>query len=68
LPKIADLPRALPRARPRGKPRAVLTVARNERELRENIVAAQQGLLAEDDMIFMRAFGDAVHAQKKWFM
>jgi len=46
----------------------VLTAPRNERELRENIVAAQQGPLAEDDMIFMRAFGDAVHAHKKWFM
>ncbi|MBI5474459.1 MAG: aldo/keto reductase [Ignavibacteriae bacterium] len=46
----------------------VLTAPRNERELRENIAAVQQGPLPEDDMKFMREFGDVVHNQKKWFM
>lgn len=47
---------------------AVLTAPRSERELRENIAAVQKGPLDEEDMTFMRAFGDAVHSQKKWFM
>ncbi len=46
----------------------VLTAPRNERELRENIAAVQQGPLVEDDMKFMREFGDAVHNAMKWFM
>ncbi|MFH1881364.1 MAG: aldo/keto reductase [Planctomycetota bacterium] len=46
----------------------VLTAPRNERELRENIAAVRQGPLNEEDMTFMREFGDAVHDQKKWFM
>ncbi len=45
-----------------------LTAPRNERELRENISAVQQGPLEEEDMNFMREFGDAVYNQKKWFM
>ena len=47
---------------------AVLTAPRNERELRENIAAVQDGPLDEEDMRFMREFGDAVHNQKRWFM
>ncbi len=46
----------------------VLTAPRNVRELRENIAAVRKGPLPEDDMKFMREFGDAVHAMKKWFM
>ncbi|MGB2867091.1 MAG: aldo/keto reductase [Bacteroidota bacterium] len=45
-----------------------LTAPRSERELRENIAAARKGPLDEDDMRFMREFGDAVHRQQKWFM
>ncbi len=46
----------------------VLTAPRNERELRENIAAVRRGPLGEEDMKFMREFGDAVYNQKKWFM
>jgi aryl-alcohol dehydrogenase-like predicted oxidoreductase len=46
----------------------VLTAPKNERELRENLEAIRKGPLDEDDMTFMRQFGDAVHNQKKWFM
>lgn len=46
----------------------VLTAPRNERELRENIAAVAKGPLDEEDMTFMREFGDAVYNQKKWFM
>ena len=46
----------------------VLTAPRNERELRDNIAAIHQGPLGEEDMKFMRDFGDAVYHQKKWFM
>jgi aryl-alcohol dehydrogenase-like predicted oxidoreductase len=46
----------------------VLTAPRSERELRENIAAARQGPLGEEDLTFMRTFGDVVHGQKKWFM
>jgi len=46
----------------------VLTAPRSERELRANIAAVRQGPLDEDDLKFMREFGDVVHNQKKWFM
>jgi aryl-alcohol dehydrogenase-like predicted oxidoreductase len=46
----------------------VLTAPRSERELRENIAAVQLGPLSDDDMKFMRYFGDEVYKQKKWFM
>jgi aryl-alcohol dehydrogenase-like predicted oxidoreductase len=47
---------------------AVLTAPRNRSELRDNIVAVNKGPLDQDDMKFMREFGDAVYNQKKWFM
>jgi aryl-alcohol dehydrogenase-like predicted oxidoreductase len=47
---------------------SVLTAPRSERELRENIAAVHKGPLDEEDMKFMREFGDAVYNQKKWFM
>lgn len=46
----------------------VLTAPRSERELRENIAAVRQGPLGEEDLAFMRTFGDVVHNQKKWFI
>jgi len=46
----------------------VLTAPRNERELRENIAVVRQGPLNEEDLAFMRTFGDVVHSQKRWFM
>lgn len=47
---------------------SVLTAPRNERQLRENIAAVQKGPLDEEDMKFMREFGDAVYNRKQWFM
>ena len=47
---------------------SVLTAPRSERELRENIAAVHKGPLDEEDMKFMREFGDAVYNQKNWFM
>lgn len=44
-----------------------LTAPRSARELRENLAAAAQGPLDEDDMMFMREFGDVVRRQKKFF-
>lgn len=45
-----------------------LTAPRNRRELDENLAAVARGPLDEDDLAFMRAFGDRVHAARKWFM
>jgi aryl-alcohol dehydrogenase-like predicted oxidoreductase len=45
-----------------------LTAPRNQRQLQENIDAVRQGPLSEDDMHFMKEFGDAVYRQYKWFM
>jgi aryl-alcohol dehydrogenase-like predicted oxidoreductase len=44
------------------------TAPRHERELRENLGAVAQGPLPENDMDFMRQFGDAVHAQHSFFL
>ena len=46
----------------------VLTAPRNERQLIENITAVRKGPLVEEDMKFMKDFGDAVHRHYKWFM
>ena len=40
----------------------------NIKQLRENLAALDEGPLSDEDMQFMRKFGDVVHAQKKWFM
>ncbi|MGA2631243.1 MAG: aldo/keto reductase [Terriglobia bacterium] len=45
-----------------------LTAPKSARELDENLAALRDGPLSETDLQFMRDFGDAVHAQKKWFM
>jgi aryl-alcohol dehydrogenase-like predicted oxidoreductase len=45
-----------------------LTAPRSLREFEENLAAVREGPLGEDEMQHMRDFGDAVHAQKKWFM
>jgi aryl-alcohol dehydrogenase-like predicted oxidoreductase len=45
-----------------------LTAPWNQRQLQENIDAVRQGPLSEDDMHFMKEFGDAVYRQYKWFM
>ena len=45
-----------------------LTAPRSERELAENLEAARLGPLPEDEMDFLRAYGDAVHRRAGWFM
>lgn len=45
-----------------------LNAPSNLKQFEENIKALQEGPLREDEMEFMRAFGDAVYAQKNWFM
>ncbi|MBI2060979.1 MAG: aldo/keto reductase [Nitrospirae bacterium] len=45
-----------------------LTAPRNRKELGENLAAVRRGPLTDDDLGFMRQFGDAVHHTKKWFM
>lgn len=46
----------------------VLTAPRNEDELRENIHEALRGPLDEDELAFMRRFGDCVERRAGWFM
>jgi len=45
-----------------------LMAPRSERELLENLAAARAGPLPEDEMTFMREYGDAVHRHSGWFM
>ena len=45
-----------------------LTAPRSEKQLVENLAAVRQGSLPEDEMSFLRAFGDAVHRNAGWFM
>jgi len=45
-----------------------MTAPRSAKELEQNLAALARGPLDEDDMAFMRRFGDAVHARRGWFM
>lgn len=45
-----------------------LTAPSNIEQLQHNLAALRQGPLCDDDMQFMRRFGDAVHARQQWFM
>jgi len=45
-----------------------LTAPGNRRQLTENLAALRQGPLNEDEMQFVKSFGDAVYRQYKWFM
>lgn len=45
-----------------------LTAPSSMAQFEENLAAMREGPLDEGEMAFMREFGDAVHAQKKWFM
>jgi aryl-alcohol dehydrogenase-like predicted oxidoreductase len=45
-----------------------MTAPRNIEQFEETVSALAGGPLDEDEMSFMRKFGDAVHDQKKWFM
>lgn len=45
-----------------------LTAPTNERQLLANLDAVRQGPLPEDEMKFMREYGDCVHRNAGWFM
>ncbi len=45
-----------------------LTAPRSERQLVENLQAVRLGPLPDDEMDFLRAYGDAVHRRAGWFM
>ena len=45
-----------------------LTAPRSLAEFEENLAAVRKGPLDEEEMVFMRRFGDVVHGRKKWFM
>lgn len=45
-----------------------LTAPSNIHKLEENIAAVRKGPLSDDDMEFMKNFGDIVHHTKKYFM
>lgn len=45
-----------------------LNAPSNEKQFLENIRSVAEGPLSEDEMAFMKKFGDTVHHTKKWFM
>jgi len=45
-----------------------LTAPRKAKELEENLASLRDGPLSEEEMEFMRKFGDVVHHTRKWFM
>ncbi|MFH1862777.1 MAG: aldo/keto reductase [bacterium] len=45
-----------------------MTAPSNLKHFEENLSAVRQGPLSEDEMEFIRRFGDVVHRTKKWFM
>jgi aryl-alcohol dehydrogenase-like predicted oxidoreductase len=46
----------------------VLTAPRNERQFVDNLAAVRQGPLPEDELAFLRDYGDAVRRNAGWFM
>lgn len=45
-----------------------LTAPSNLKQSRENLASLQMGPLDEEEMTFIKSFGDVVHHTKKWFM
>ena len=45
-----------------------MTAPSNFKQFEENLEAVNQGPLSEEEMEFMRKFGDVVHQRKRWFM
>jgi aryl-alcohol dehydrogenase-like predicted oxidoreductase len=45
-----------------------ITAPRSEKQLVENLAAVRRGPLPEDEMAFLRTFGDVVHRNAGWFM
>ena len=46
----------------------VLTAPRDLSQFEENLAEVRKGPLNEEEMAFMRRFGDVVHNRKEWFM
>jgi predicted aldo/keto reductase-like oxidoreductase len=44
-----------------------LNAPSNAKQFGENLKSLERGPLTEEEMSFMREFGDAVHHTKKWF-
>ncbi len=45
-----------------------LTVPRSLRQVQQNLTCLEQGPMSEDEMAFMRRFGDTVHSKGHYFM
>ncbi len=45
-----------------------MTAPSNEKHLEANLKSIQEGPLSDEDIAFMKEFGDVVHNTKKWFM
>ena len=47
---------------------ACLTAPSNLKQFEENLTEVRKGPLSEEEMAFMKRFGDMIYQQKKWFM
>ena len=45
-----------------------LTAPRNIKQLEENLKSLDDGPLNEEEMCFIKKYGDLIHSKKKWFM
>lgn len=45
-----------------------MTAPKKLKEFEENLAGVRRGALDEEDMNFMKSFGDVVYRQQKWFM
>jgi aryl-alcohol dehydrogenase-like predicted oxidoreductase len=45
-----------------------LTAPSNAEQLEANLAAVRAGPLSDDDLAYLRDFGDAVHRTAGWFM
>lgn len=67
LRSLAEIRQKVWRRRP-AHHRETGSVAGVGRELFEDLAAVRQGPLPEDEMAFMREFGERVHERAGWFM
>jgi aryl-alcohol dehydrogenase-like predicted oxidoreductase len=47
---------------------ACMTAPRNLKQFEENLAGINKGTLDDEEMSFMKTFGDVVYRQQKWFM
>jgi aryl-alcohol dehydrogenase-like predicted oxidoreductase len=45
-----------------------MTAPSNAKQFKENLKSLNEGPLSNDEMDFIKRYGDAVHSSKKWFM